>query len=372
MLATAPAEGPYSREQLDVVNRVGLDEFDRMKDRCLPTVIGTPAFAAPDMDAEMAFFRMAELIRLVILNYPYPPGRDGQIQRSDDVSQAVQGFERAYLCHPGWEQRSYLNNAIMLVETRIKQIRDLEKRPLSDSETVTLQQALSRLQALRGRLRAPPTSRGPGPCPPSVAPPVVKAPAPTGYRAKYMDLLSLRIEFAGGLGTKIGTLNGAQPVSGVFSFSLAPGVRFLAGKQRRHVFGLGFRWNVISFKDTVDNDFAHQIVSRFEYGIRADPKWLSLHAAFEPGFQARPANDDPLNPHVGFGNVQVGGSGALCTWNEAFCVRFGGYKAFAKSGATPTDYAKYMNGLFLGAGFDLLRVADNILRREDESRRESR
>jgi hypothetical protein len=28
--------------------------------------------------------------------------------------------------------------------------------------------------------------------------------------------------------------------------------------------------------------------------------------------------------------------------------------------------ADYIDGRFLGAGFDLLRVADNILRREDE------
>lgn len=50
----------------------------------------------------------------------------------------------------------------------------------------------------------------------------------------------------------------------------------------------------------------------------------------------------------------------LCTWNEAFCVRFGGYFALAKGDAD------YIDGRFLGAGFDLLRVADNILRREDE------
>jgi hypothetical protein len=360
ILAAAPASGPYSREQLDAVNRVGLDEFDRMEDRCLPTAIGTPAFASPDIEAELAFFRMAELIRLVILNYPYAPGRADQSQHSDDVSQAVQGFERAYLCHPGWEQRHYLNSAMTLLEARIRQIRDVERRALTESEEVILQQALLRLRALRGQLRAPAACREPSSCPPMVAPPTPVASPTTGYRAKYMDLLSLRFEFGGGLGTKVDDSGGTKPRSGVFLFSVAPGVRFLAGKRRRHVLGLGFRWSVTSFKDADENDFVHQMVTRFEYGIRAHPKWFSLHAAFEPGLQARPANDNPVNPQVGFGNIQVGGSGALCTWNEAFCVRFGGYFALAKGDAD------YIDGRFLGAGFDLLRVADNILRREDE------
>ncbi len=354
MLVTAPAAGPYTREQLDAVYRVGLDEFDRMKDRCLPTPIGTAALAAPDIEAELAFFRMAELIRLVILNYPYPSGRDGQIQRSDDVSQAVQGFERAYLCHPGWEQRHYLNNAITLAEARTRQIRDTERRTLTESEILTLQEALSRLRSLRGQLRAPAACEEPDSCPPAVAPGVQpQAEAPRGYRAKYMDLFSLRLEFAGGPKTTVAGELAAAPVSGVFQFSVAPGVRFLAGKRRRHVFGLGFRWNVLSFKNAGENDVAHQIVARFEYGIRLHLKWLSAHASFEPGLQAHTIPDY-------FGRTQLGGSGALCTWNEAFCVRFGGYRAI-----TVTEIA-YMDGQFLGAGFDLFRVADNIMRRENE------
>jgi hypothetical protein len=195
ILAAAPASGPYSREQLDAVNRVGLDEFDRMEDRCLPTAIGTPAFASPDIEAELAFFRMAELIRLVILNYPYAPGRADQSQHSDDVSQAVQGFERAYLCHPGWEQRHYLNSAMTLLEARIRQIRDVERRALTESEEVILQQALLRLRALRGQLRAPAACREPSSCPPMVAPPTPGGLADDGLSRKIHGpaLAALRI-----------------------------------------------------------------------------------------------------------------------------------------------------------------------------------
>lgn len=358
ILATAPPAGPYSREQLDVVNRVGLDEFDRMKDRCLPTVIGTPAPTKPDIEAELAFFRMAELIRLVILNYPYAAGRDGQTQRSDDVSQAVQGFERAYLCHPGWEQRHYLNTAMTLLETRIRQIRDVERRQLTETEDLTLQQALARLQALRSLLRAPTiTCAGPKQCPPPIAPAPTAPEQTRGYRAQYMDLLSLRIEAWGGDAT-LATIDGEGvrtqgSVSEVFQFSIAPGVRFLAGRRRRHVFGLGFRWTWNFFTVGGERNHVNQVVTRFEYGIRANPKWLSLHLAFEPGLQGYPLAS-------GFGRFQVGGSGALCTWNEAFCVRLGGYYAIA-----PSD-AAYMDGWFAGPSLDLLRVADNVLRKNEK------
>lgn len=345
-LAAAPPGGGYTRDQLKVLAATALQEFARMEARC-----AAPAGDTPDLEAETAFRRAADLMEIVVKYEAYPPG--GHNMRSDDIAIAVQALERAYLCHPGWEQRHYIDHANDLLEARLQYIRTEEKRPATEPDVEILQQTQARVQALERTVAAPPVCLHPA-CP---KPPVQRPPPPTtkpsDYRGKYMDLFSLRVELGGVIGMKIlDPDKGVPERKPVVLFSFAPGVRFLLGRKQRHVLATGFRWTLLAFEHRESRDNAQQMVARFEYGIRIHKRWLSAHGSLEPGLQ--------IHANVGyFGRVQIGGSAALCTGNEVFCVRFGGYHAFRKQDTS------LMDGKFLGAGVDVFRVADNLLRRAD-------
>lgn len=351
-LAAAPPGGGYTRDQLKVLATTALQEFSSMEARCAALA----SLTVPDLEAETAFRRSADFMEIVVKYEAYPPG--GHNMRSDDVAIAVQALERAYMCHPGWEQRHYIDHAIVLLEDRLRYIRTTEKRPPTEPDVEILQQALTRVQALERSVPAAPVCLPPA-CPkPPVRPTPSPLAKPRGYQAKYMDLFSLRVELGGGIGTKIIDRDWGEPkpVHGslrpVFSFSLAPGVRFLLGREQRHVLATGFRWTVLAFEHRFFRDSAQQMVARFEYGIRIHERWLSMHGAFEPGLQ--------IHADIGyFGRPQMGGSAALCTGNEVLCVRFGGYKA------TRGKETALMDGMFLSAGVDVFRAADNLLRRAD-------
>lgn len=350
----APPDGGYTRDQLKLLASTAAQEFTRMESRC-----STQA-EAPDLAAEASFRRSADLMEIVVQHEAYPAGRPGQNLRSDDVGSVAQSLERAYLCHPGWEQQHYLERAIRTLEQRLTQIRDVEKRSQSEPDGVILQQVHERLLALTFVLTQPPpcvTPKCPNP-PVQTGSDEAPAPPPPSYRAKYMDLFSLRVEIGFGLGTQfIDEPETPTLYDKVFLFGVAPGVRFLLGQHKRHVLATGFRWNILAFKseevmkDVEIDHRVHQMVARFEYGIRLHERWFSLHAAFEPGLQARVQS-------TLFGTPQLGGSGAVCTGNEVFCVRFGGYSG-TFGGAVG------LNGMFIGAGIDVFRVTDNILRRAE-------
>lgn len=350
----APAGGAYTRDELKEFAATASREFSRMESRCSTLTPGAPA----DLEAEASFRGSADLMEIVVRHETYPAGRQGQNLRSDDVGSFAQSLERAYLCHPGWEQRHYLDRAIHTLEARLTQIRDVERRSQSEPDGLILQQVRERLLALARALTLPP----PPPCPAPAAPETnirrtpdeADAPKPRPYRARYMDLFSLRVEIGFGLGTQFIDQNATETTSvyrDTFLFGVAPGVRFLLGRHKRHVLATGFRWSVLRFKFEDEINIVHQMVARLEYGIRLHERWFSLHAAFESGIQARAR-------HPRFGTPQVGGSGAVCTGNEVFCVRFGGY-----SGTLGGAWG--LNGMFIGAGIDVFRVTDNILRRAE-------
>ena len=345
----APPDGGYTRDQLKLLASTASQEFSRMESRCSTLTRDQP----PDIAAEASFRRSADIMEIVVQHEAYPAGRQGQNLRSDDVGLVAQSLERAYLCHPGWEQRYYLERAIKVLEERLSQIRDEERRPLSEPDGMILQQVRERLLALTHALTRPPPCVAPA-CPNTPVERVNQAPVPQPgpYRAKYMDLFSLRVEVGFGLGTQFIDKPTTSTYNNVFLFGAAPGVRFLLGRHKRHVLATGFRWSVLAFKVDTVNHRVHQIVARFEYGLRLHPRWFSLHAAFEPGIQARAR--DPR-----FGTPQIGGSGAICTGNEVVCVRFGGY-----SGTLGGDWG--LVGMFIGAGIDVFRVTDNLLRRAEQ------
>ena len=356
----APAGGAYTRDELKEFAATASREFSRMESRCSTLTPGAPA----DLEAEASFRGSADLMEIVVRHETYPAGRQGQNLRSDDVGSFAQSLERAYLCHPGWEQRHYLDRAIHTLEARLTQIRDVERRSQSEPDGLILQQVRERLLALTRALTLPP----PPPCPLPAAPEAntrrtpdeADAQKPRPYRAKYMDLFSLRVEIGFGLGTQFIDGSPKPEYRDTFLFGVAPGVRFLLGRHKRHVLATGFRWSVLAFKSDDNNDSdtedenhrVNQMVARFEYGIRLHERWFSLHAAFEPGIQARAQI-------TSFGTPQVGGSGAVCTGNEVFCVRFGGY-----SGTLGGDWG--LDGMFMGAGIDIFRFTDNILLRRAE------
>ncbi len=349
----APADGGYTRDQLQLLATTAAQEFSRMESRC-----STPTQPS-DLAAELAFRRSADLMEIVVQHETYPTGRPGQSLRSDDVGAVAQSLERAYLCNPGWEQRHYLERAIKLLEERLAQIRDQERRPPSDPDSASLQQVRERLLALTLALTQPPpcktTTCPKGPVAPASDEP--DTPPPPPYRTKYMDLFSLRLELGAGLNTRFKddqamlAEDRLTEYNNGFIYGFAPGVRFLLGRNKRHVLATGFRWSVLTFKDDDKKHNVHQIVARFEYGLRLHERWFSLHAAFEPGTQARAR--DPR-----FGTAQIGGSGAICTGDEIFCLRFGGY-----SGTLGGEWG--LIGMFLNAGIDVFRVTDNILRRAE-------
>lgn len=338
----------YTKEVLEALDANALQEFTSMEGRCI-----TPASAqTPDIEAEDVFRRSAAIWEIVVQNWDYPANRKGQGYRSDDISRVAEALERAYMCHPGLERRHYLDRAGRMVMDRIDQIVTEEKRQLSEPDDERLSKARERVLVLmRGMVRPEP----PPPCVSRRCEPALDAPSgpspaasPRGYRGKYMDLFSLRVEIGLGVGTSLvesTSTTSTSNVRDVFLFGVAPGVRFLVGAHKRHVLATGFRWNLLAFHGDEDH-LVHQMAARVEYGLRLHKRWLSLHAAFEPGLQAR------------IGGAQISGSGAICTGNEAFCVRFGGYSGLP--GGDPG-----LNGMFLSAGIDVFRVADNILRRAE-------
>lgn len=363
--ASAPGEdvAEYSKEDLDRIVQVADAEFFRFDGRCSATSPSAEeSELAPvgrgkvDVEAERAFMRMAEMRRLIVQYYPYDrlDKKKAPEVRSDDVSQAAQLLEMAYDCNPGWDQRRYLGDAIDMIVARRKQIREQERRPDSVEDSVALLTVEKRLRDKLGRLQAPVCSPMMPVCP--TAPrPVISSESPRGYRKRLMGLFSLGVEFGGSF---YGRLYEGIQDDGVpddhsrptaFVLGLAPGIRLQAGARQRHVFGLGFRYTLLAFREEGAKDHVSQMAARFEYGYRFHERWFSLHGSFEPGIQVHPVQ-------TYFGHAIVGGGGRMCTWNEALCLRVGGSRSVLP-GSGP-----YFDAAYVTFGVDVMRVVDNIMR----------
>lgn len=338
LLAAAPPT--HSKADLEALLRVAEAETLPLYGRCGSEGGTEPRALAPtiDREAEAGFARVAEIRRLLVSNYPYAKlGRDADKIQSDDVYVAVQQFELAFQCNPGWEQRRYPEAALEMITARREQLVAgglALPQELVDAET-RLRDRLSRLRPEKCPKERPCVTIGPVP------------PAPETrlgrYKARLMEVLSLRLEF--GAGFAADRLYGGSREGTPLVISVAPGVRFLAGRGRRHVFGLGFRYSALPFVGD-DRGTVHQVTARFEYGVRAHRQWFSIHAGFEPGFVSHPSS---------FGVSQLGGVGSLCTWNEALCVRIGG------TTTVPYDREAFLKFGHVTFGIDLFRVIENRL-----------
>lgn len=345
----APAR---SKKDLEVLLGVAFSEFDRVHGTCIAVQPGE-AVPPANIEAGRAFYRMAEMVELFVAEYPYPRG--AELDRSDHVHQAIQGYEGAYACNPGWEQRAYLARAMELADARLKDIREREGRAETAEDYVLLREDRARVEAQLGALEPPLPPRCAGgkrtPCPPT--PPAPSG--PTGYRGRFMDVFSLGLDLGGGgLVTNVGSSKDPDQDIRAFALGVSPGVRFLAGGRQRSVIGFGFTTTALIYESLskVGREFTLAIGPRFEYGFRFHPKYFSAHAAFEMGVQAY-----QFNPW--FGRAYVGGSGALCTWNEAICVQIRGMYALRE-----TD-AQFLDGWWTSVRFDIFRFADNIIRASD-------
>lgn len=373
-LAVAPeAASPYSRDDLDKLIRIADAEWQALEGRCGGRAEGATDNAAPpapavDHEAELAYMRMAEMRRLAAQHYPYAKlGKDGQQYHSDDIHQAVQLYERAYACNPGWEQRRYLNEAIDMVVTRRKAIREQEARPESAPDNLQLMEDEKRLREKLSELRPPLCQANKPTCPTPKQEESASEP-PRGYRKRFMDLFALRVEV--GALFKSSLYEGLEGTNSIppdpespqgFTFALAPGVRLLAGAKQRHVFGLGFRYAIMTFKpEEEERDRVVQMAARLEYGVRISLNWFSVHASFEPGIQVHPLLEY-------FGNGQIGGFGSVCTWNEALCLRVGGGKAVRVAGPKTTNIERFFDFNTVTFGIDVFRLTDNILRATEGS-----
>lgn len=358
-LAAPEQAATHSRADLDAVLRVAEAESVQYQGRCSdgPKESASDELPPPgsviDRQAELGLLRVAEIRRMVVESYPYAKlGKDGPAYRSDDVRQAVQFYEMAFACNPGWEQRRYLDTALELVLARRKQIRDGEKRPDTAEDATLLADDEARLRQRLGAL-TPPKCPERAPClRATVGPPAPSEPV-RGYRARFMDVLSLRIELGGGFAGDLRVpVSGPEKPSNASAvplvWSLAPGVRFLAGEQRRAVFGLGFRYTLLAYLE--EGAHASQLAARAEIGVRAHKTWFSLHAGFEAGIQRHSRY---------LGSPFVGGYGSLCTWNEALCLRIGGTGTLFTRG----DKVSIDAGT-IAFGVDIFRVIDNRIRQE--------
>ena len=367
-LAVGPeTASPYSRDDLDKLIRIADAEMQALEGRCGVEAEGATDNAAPvtpsvDHAAELAYMRMAEMRRLAAQHYPYAKlGKDGQQYHSDDIHQAVQLYERAYGCNPGWEQRRYLNEAIDMVVTRRKEIREKEARPESAPDNLQLMEDEKRLRETLAQLR-PPVCKSLKPMCPTPKQEESASEAPRGYRKRFMDLFAFKVEVGVMFSSKLyeGIQDDGLPDDRSspwgFNFALAPGVRLLAGAKQRHVFGLGFRYSLLTFEEEEVRDRIVQMAARLEYGVRVSLNWFSIHASFEPGIQAHPVREY-------FGHGQIGGSGSICTWNEALCLRVGG----GKSVPINREDKPYFDFNTVTFGIDVFRVTDNILRATEGS-----
>lgn len=349
--AAAPveAEGPSSKD-LEAILRVAASVTVQLHGRCggdeaepegqKKAKAGGPV----DLEAEHGFLRVAELLRIVVDRYPYTKlGNKSVKVKNDDIHVAVQRYEQAYRCNPGWEKRRYLDSALGMILARREQL-SAEGLDLSEE----LRQDEARLREKLGELRPPVCEAKPKPCLEVKPRDGEPEPPRRGYRARLMDILSLRLELGGGFMAKVRGA-GVEHESVPLVVSVAPGVRLLAGGRQRHVFGLGFRYTLLNYIGR--SEVANMLTARFEYGIRAHEKWFSIHVGFEPGLATYPENET-------FGRTQIGGSGSLCTWNEALCLRFGGY---ATVGDRTLSHLDVGFGTF---GVDIFRVIDNRLRGE--------
>lgn len=336
--ASAAATGPeYGEDELVMMYQIAVQELDSREDRC---VVRDGALMA-DSESERAFARSALMVRLFVTEYPFPPGSEAE--RSALVHRVVVGYERAFDCDPAWDKRSYLTSALSAIDKHLERVREIEKRPLTEPDVVAIIQDRKRVQMRLDGLRQPVCPTKEQLCPVDAEPdPRPKIDDSKGYR-RWIDRLSLRLEIGGGKSNY--QAKGDEPLFGsTFALHLSPGVRFLAGRNRRHVFVVGFMYGFEAIHDGATSENLHTMIARLEYGIRIHPRWFSIHGALEGGVGA--GGDDPLGRGV------IGSSGALCTWGEALCARIRHHWAEPQS----TEMAAVV-GLI---GLDFFRVVDHF------------
>lgn len=357
----APAPGPYSEANLNVVSTVAEAEMQRLDGRCVEAGGDGLVKVGADREAEDAYLRMAEMRRLVAEHFPYNNyGAAGQEQHSEDIHMAARFYELAYRCNPRGQQQMYLSRALAMVKQRRQEIAEKERRPDAEDDKRLAEDEAKLSELLAAQVR-PPEPRGTR-CDDSRCPKTPGAPAPAtrGYRKRWMDLLTLRVEIGPSVGMYLyeGVMsdgkpdNHSRPPVGLV-FSVTPGIRLLAGPKQRHVFGLGFRYTMLAFREEGIRDRVSQMSARFEYGIRLHPDWFSLHGGFEPGIQSHAKEEY-------FGQVQLGGFGSLCTWGEAICFRVGGSKS-----VVPANSETYLSLGTITLGLDVFRIADNLIRQTE-------
>ena len=341
------APGAHDPEELRAILQVAQRELADHIDRCT----GGDVRMIRDEASERTFVSIAGMFHFFIQHYPYP--EIAAVQRTEHVRDASLALERAFSCSPHWDKRHYLEDALALIKQRQREIAD-EKRSDTKRETDALaedaQRITRRLDALPRPTERRPSDEATPPPPPR---------EPTGY-ARWRDRLSLRLELGGGSVHVREYLSDGSRVdaeASAFTFALAPGVRFLAGANRRHVFVVGFLYEFLGY--SVDHrdkyQMAHIMAARGEYALRLHPRWLSLHAAFEGGIEAHLQNN-------AFGRELFGFSFALCTANEALCAR-------TRSLWTAAKARDFIDAPIVGLlSVDAFRVADHLLPHKDPPR----
>ncbi|MCA9634957.1 MAG: hypothetical protein KC420_02875 [Myxococcales bacterium] len=296
---------------------------------------------------ELAFVEIAGMLSHFFNTFAYG---ENLADRTYDALGIAEAFRRAFECAPDWEKRHYLAKALDVIELRLREL-ETERRPEVEEERTSLEATRTILKDRQDALRAPKAEEAPPPAPA----PKPTAEEPSGYAQRWRERLSLRVEVGGGEAA-LKEAGRQRSELGTLALDVGPGVRFLAGKRRRHVIGVGF--NLGFYRLAVAYlpvpQWTYTMTTDLAYGYRIHPRWFSAHLAFEAGLQTNPRGES-------FGREILGGSFALCTWSEAACVR-------VRALSTLPGAPNYMDGLAVLGGLDVFRMVDNLLRKRAETR----
>lgn len=348
----SPAFGDdtISVREITTIEAVANHEFDAVADRCLDDAQHGKKDSV-DEEAEHQLVRAATLYATILAHAPQNlKSRD--IYLSNIAMFAANAYIQAFRCNPSkWQ---YIDDAKVLIEERLHQIIEAEKRSQEEADYQLLAQKLASIQE-----KYPPTE---GPSPQienKVCPKCEQAPTHVEQRpyisAKTLERFSLRIE-GGYIATDFVEKRTLEHYGGYVR--IAPGLRFLLGKNYRHIVQTGlaysFQTTIYNFDDwksnpTHDTRVPGMSLSGFlGYGYRIHSRWASIHGTLDVGVVRYAVEEEESVPAGTTG--QLGFALDACTWKDAVCLRFQPFIG---------NFSELW-GIQLGAGFDILRFVENI------------
>lgn len=304
---------------------------------CAPT---DPAAGERDLATARAHARTAELYAVVALRYPAAGATHRIAWIEDFAARAVDHYQKAFACQPRPEHRHHLAAAAEFLG-------DLTRHLSDEYELPPDHDALVHLRAEREQLLRTHAAQKPEPNPTA---PVDTAPGVLSY-------LSLQLRLGGGAAAVWDDRHRLDHAAA--HLGLAFGVRFLAGKRRRHSLGVGLAFDTtlgeLTAPDTNSFGGIQKAGLYLRYGLHIVPTWFSLHVEGAPALVG-------FTRFSRFADLSLGGAALLCTWSEAICVRGEGY--WGRETFSGESYST-ARGYNVGLTLDPLRIVENARARRE-------